>query len=282
MKGRSVVSYSGVFYKIKLKHLKTFLFLSGILFFSFFLLLLPARAVDSGKGIFESRCKSCHTLGKGDKIGPDLLGVTERRDEKWLVRFLAKPSRMFAEKDPVAMELVHRFKGIRMPDLGLSSSEIKSLVEYFEKEVRSGITGKREEQSPGALPEKRGEANNGGGLFLGTMALKNGGPPCYSCHRVSWSSPPGGTLGPDLTEAYDDYDEDGLISLLTDLPFPAMKAVYEDHPITPDEQAGIVAYLHEGEKKEKAKPSSALGFLVGGGKDSLLCGTRNLRFHLCG
>jgi len=263
VKRRSSVSFSAVVCKIRLKYFKPLLFFTGLFFLFCSFHLLAAHATTSGREIFEGRCKSCHTIGKGDKIGPDLAGVTERRDEKWLVRFLAKPSRMFLKKDPVAMGLLHRFKGIRMPDLGLSAAEVKSLIDYFENNGRSG--GKGNVSSPGDMTVRGADGKTGAGLFLGTVPMKNGGPPCYSCHQVSWSSSPGGTLGPDLTQAYDDYDEDGLISLLAELPFPAMKAVYEDHLITPGERAGIVAYLHEGGKKEKAKPSSALGFLVGGG-----------------
>ena len=34
----------------------------------------------AGQQTFQSVCVSCHTIGKGKLVGPDLAGVTERRD----------------------------------------------------------------------------------------------------------------------------------------------------------------------------------------------------------
>ena len=31
-------------------------------------------AFDKGQYMFSSRCSACHTIGRGDNIGPDLLG----------------------------------------------------------------------------------------------------------------------------------------------------------------------------------------------------------------
>jgi hypothetical protein len=38
--------------------------------------------------LFSRQCSSCHTIGKGDLVGPDLNGVTGRRDRAWLARFI--------------------------------------------------------------------------------------------------------------------------------------------------------------------------------------------------
>lgn len=46
-------------------------------------------AIDKGQFLFESRCAACHTLGAGERLGPDLLGVTTRRERSWLARYLA-------------------------------------------------------------------------------------------------------------------------------------------------------------------------------------------------
>lgn len=40
--------------------------------------------LDLGKYLFTKQCAACHTIGLGDKIGPDLLGVTLTRDHDWL------------------------------------------------------------------------------------------------------------------------------------------------------------------------------------------------------
>src|SRR5437870_2762030 len=66
--------------------------------------------LDTGAYVFQSRCSACHTVGKGDTVGPDLAGVTTRRERSWLVRYLRAPDQMLAEKDPIATALSASFK----------------------------------------------------------------------------------------------------------------------------------------------------------------------------
>src|SRR2546421_7475475 len=47
--------------------------------------------LDRGGYVFRTRCLGCHTIGKGDVVGPDLAGATARRDSAWLARYLAEP-----------------------------------------------------------------------------------------------------------------------------------------------------------------------------------------------
>jgi protein SCO1/2 len=49
--------------------------------------------ISKAKCMFESRCTSCHTVGGGGRMGPDLAGVTERRDAAWLKRYLKEPEK---------------------------------------------------------------------------------------------------------------------------------------------------------------------------------------------
>jgi len=59
-------------------------------------------SIDKGQFLFQSRCEACHTIGAGDRLGPDLKGVTQRRDRNWLTRYVAQPEKMLAEGDPIA------------------------------------------------------------------------------------------------------------------------------------------------------------------------------------
>ena len=104
--------------------------------------------VDTGAYVFQSRCSACHTIGKGDSVGPDLAGVTARRDRGWLVRYLRAPDRMLAEKDPIAVTLSAKYKNVPMPNLRLSEGEIATLLSFFE--ARSGA--RQEEAREGSEP----------------------------------------------------------------------------------------------------------------------------------
>ncbi len=89
-----------------------------------------------GEYLFRTRCSTCHTIGEGDEVGPDLLGVTEIRDRKWLARWLKVPDEMLEEKDPIAMALFEEFDELVMPNLKLGNVEVEALIEYMETESR--------------------------------------------------------------------------------------------------------------------------------------------------
>lgn len=46
--------------------------------------------VPNGQRLFASKCSACHTIGKGDKLGPDLAGVSARRERAWIARYTAQ------------------------------------------------------------------------------------------------------------------------------------------------------------------------------------------------
>lgn len=89
-----------------------------------------------GEYLFRTRCNSCHTVGGGEGIGPDLLGVTQKRDPIWLARWLKRPDQMLAEKDPLAMELYAKYREVPMPNLSLNDVDVQGLIDYMKKESR--------------------------------------------------------------------------------------------------------------------------------------------------
>jgi nitrite reductase (NO-forming) len=88
---------------------------------------------EKGKKLFQERgCAACHTIGKGKLTGPDLAGVTERRDEEWLKKWLTSPETMLMS-DPIAKEMLSVYM-VPMPNQGLSDQDIDVLIDYFEYE----------------------------------------------------------------------------------------------------------------------------------------------------
>ena len=67
-------------------------------------------------------------------MGPDLLGVTKRRDRAWLARLLKEPDKMLAERDPIVMELYAKYNNVPMPNLRLSEVEVQALIDYMHDE----------------------------------------------------------------------------------------------------------------------------------------------------
>jgi protein SCO1/2 len=99
-----------------------------------------ARPLDIGKGqfLFQSRCAACHTIGGGDRVGPDLLGVTTRREHAWLVRYLQQPENVLAEGDPIATSLFRKYRQVRMPNLDLGTDDVASLLSYLGTPAHGG------------------------------------------------------------------------------------------------------------------------------------------------
>lgn len=100
---------------------------------------------EPGVVLFRKLCSGCHTVGVGDRVGPDLLGVTERRDEEWIRRYIRDPAAVRRSNDLVAIELGLRYGGgVQMPTLGLSDSDAADLVAYL-KQQNDEITKARQE-----------------------------------------------------------------------------------------------------------------------------------------
>lgn len=86
---------------------------------------------DRGRYLFASHCAACHTIGGGDKIGPDLLGVTQARPHDWLARFIATPDKVLAERDPIATELFRKYKRVIMPNLRVAPEDITAVLNFL-------------------------------------------------------------------------------------------------------------------------------------------------------
>ena len=91
-----------------------------------------ARTDPQSETLFRERCSPCHTIGGGIRVGPDLLGVTQRRDRDWLLRWIKEPNRVLAEKDPIATQLLQEFNNVAMPNMGLTDEQVAALVAYLE------------------------------------------------------------------------------------------------------------------------------------------------------
>jgi protein SCO1 len=87
--------------------------------------------IDMGQYLFSTRCAACHSIGNGDKLGPDLLGVTNVRDRAWLGRMIVDANKLIDEKDPIATALFKKYKEIRMPPLALPEADVNTLIEYM-------------------------------------------------------------------------------------------------------------------------------------------------------
>jgi protein SCO1 len=120
--------------------------------------------LNPGQYLFGKECLACHTIGHGDKVGPDLVGVTNTRDPKWLTQIIQRPEQLLSENDPIATALLKKYT-VRMPDLGVNDEELKDLITYIqertaahEKEVAASAGGaatKIADEGGGQVPHNK-------------------------------------------------------------------------------------------------------------------------------
>lgn len=221
-------------------------------------MLASAQEPPPGETTFTTYCVACHTVGGGDLVGPDLAGVTTRRDKDWLTRWIKAPDKVLAEGDPTATQLYEQYNKIPMPNFGLSDTDVAALIAYLAS-MDAGSTA-----APVAAPEPlpAGDAARGKALFLGATQLENGGPACMVCHSVSGiGALGGGALGTDLTDIHQRYGGDaGLAAFLGSPATTTMNAIWSSQPMTDQERADLVAFL--GSTSVAVRPTSALWTLA--------------------
>jgi len=102
--------------------------------------VLPAQSyadarpleMQTGQYVYQSRCSACHSIGLGDKVGPDLAGVTARRERAWLARYIGSPDEVLASGDPVATALYEKYDKVRMPKLRFAAGEVDAVITFLE------------------------------------------------------------------------------------------------------------------------------------------------------
>jgi protein SCO1 len=89
-----------------------------------------AKGSDVGAYDFKSFCSNCHTIGGGDKIGPDLAVAFDSRDPHWLAEYSLRPDAVRQRNDPIAKMLAEKYPHVRMPNLGLTPTEVQAIMQY--------------------------------------------------------------------------------------------------------------------------------------------------------
>ncbi|MFB3815355.1 MAG: cytochrome c family protein [Terriglobales bacterium] len=191
---------------------------------------------------FRQACASCHTIGGGRLVGPDLKNVTQRKDRAWLARFLQDPKAIIESGDAYALQLLREARGIVMPNAGIDPTRAQALLDLIEAESklpRSQFAGTQISDRPFTPADVAA----GRALFTGAQRLKNGGTPCVSCHTVrGLGGLSGGRLGPDLTLVFERLQgRKGLSAWLSNPASPVMMPLFKKAALDPNEILPLVA-----------------------------------------
>lgn len=92
---------------------------------------------DIGSRLFRKRCSACHTIHGEDKVGPDLAGVTERRDYAWITGMILSPDSMTVE-DAAAQELKEEFEVQMVTPRYFEAVHAHAIVEFLRQADSGG------------------------------------------------------------------------------------------------------------------------------------------------
>lgn len=108
--------------------------IKALALFLFFTMANQAFSQDipEGKSIYEAECTACHTIGEGARVGPDLEGLFDRREEDWIKRKIYEPGALRDEGDAITQELIDEY-GTPMAPVGISEEEVDHVMAYLEQ-----------------------------------------------------------------------------------------------------------------------------------------------------
>jgi mono/diheme cytochrome c family protein len=121
-----------------IRHFKSFM-LTAALAISTSIFAQDKPNADEGKKLFEANnCGSCHAMDK-KVVGPALRGVTERRSEEWLIKWIRNNEALRKSGDKDANALYAEYGGAAMNIFAsLKDADIVNILEYIKTAPKAG------------------------------------------------------------------------------------------------------------------------------------------------
>lgn len=203
---------------------------------------------------FQQNCASCHTVGGGRLVGPDLKNVSERKDRDWLTAFIVNPQSKLGSGDPYALKILEEARGVPMPNVaGITRERAVALLDLIDAESKlekSQFAGVQISDRPFTDQDRA----LGQEYFVGTKSLSKSGPACIACHTVrGLGGLGGGRLGPDLTKVYERIG--GRRPLSAWLVGPAtttMQPIFRNNQLTAEEILPLVSFFEQAAQQPAA------------------------------
>jgi cytochrome c2 len=130
----------------------------------------PAGGGDAAAGaaLFKQKCTSCHALDR-QVVGPALKGISGRRSEEWLIKWVKNSQALIASGDAEAVKVFNEFnKTVMTPFPELSDDDVKNIIAYTDK---GDAPKPGESQDPSQANTVGGKKEGISDLLLGGLIL---------------------------------------------------------------------------------------------------------------
>lgn len=102
-------------------------------------LSLESKAQVDGAELYNNNCVACHKIDQ-DLVGPALKGITDRRDEAWLIKWIRNSQALIASGDQYSVDLFAKWNKVAMPAYDWSDDEIKAVLAYIKEQEAAVAT----------------------------------------------------------------------------------------------------------------------------------------------
>ncbi len=223
-----------------------------------FFFAINSSASQPLKKLFTENCASCHTIGAGTLVGPDLKDVHLRRSQPWLLAFVKSPQSMISNNNSQAVALFKEYNEILMPDSVLTDQQIIQLLQYIQSAT---VNDRPANELIESVSNDQHQIKTGQDIFQGIVSLSNGGPACNGCHDIKNDAViGGGILARELTLVFSRMGGPAIRSILGSAPFPVMKAAYLNKPLTDNEIQALLAFFQSAEREHAYQQPKDYGF----------------------
>lgn len=128
-------------------------------------------AARGGELFTRKGCVACHKIGEGRLVGPDLMGVTERRSYEWIYAMVTAPDSML-RSDSTAKALFAEYF-TPMPDQKVQPDEGQALYEYLRARTEGVMPSSATSGSSGDVA-MAGHRHRGGAGMQGRRRMRRG------------------------------------------------------------------------------------------------------------
>ena len=128
----------------------------------FFAVTTTTQAQDAANGaaLFKANaCNSCHAVGR-KLTGPDLAGLSERREESWIIKWVHNPQGMIDSGDEQAVALKAEYPTTMAAYANLSDDDVKDIVSFLKAEEVKNAEKKAAGAAAGGSAGGSSDANN--------------------------------------------------------------------------------------------------------------------------